>query len=803
MLEAEGRTAWYDQEADNITPQSMLEGVANAQHYVLYLSEGALHRPFVVYELAVATVANKPVSILHASGQVEHRRSLSFLKSTDLQPGTMSQIWSDELLERLWGVVELRRMIMRCMIVTDHASSSDNVRATWLAGRGANPLLTSIRTTVPLQRWATFFDGLMRRHSVIDDKTGAPLTAASLSLSIGSMLFLTYELSREAAHSRFAQVVRRMETNFIAGFTSQLLEVSSCERVAQTLVAGIRPPASGCLDKLTRSIFEVEHSAGQAVGRVDRRLDHAGRFTSSMILVLSSAEVAWQCAILQQLLLKDGFNVLCCPLAEGVEQLMQRRKGMKGVVLWLLSDGFLRDAEAATAAEHVAAHGWSAAKHNLAHVLVHEADDRKPRFHFDWTQQFAPLAARGHEQQALAEWLEAKLSTLESIPFERRSFLQRAMLETIEGRLESLAMKEGPTASSLSALDEEEAYGRRRRASTAADIGRGSLGGLEEERSALGEPQPGATRRNSIQRLALASSKLLRLQRQGRGASNATPSEVELSDEGARANRVSETMWSKLMGRLGRTPLKQSDEEAEDSLRALPAPRESGSVVNRRPDATTTNFALLDNPSPWQSEAGSFNQRDGSEAGSFSRPHKSVEERLTDVLQGGEFPDAPVSPRCAGSLELGQSISSGGALLTELLSEHLDAAPSAKRMSAELAALPLSASAPSPRVQPTATDMTLEGEDLQSWMMAYACVPPKYIDAVMAACDEQMICAVEGLATLQERGMLDSVFKPVIAAGIERALGSGTPSRGVSHLSSAASLVPSSDAPGNGGRPGV
>ena len=67
---------------------------------------------------------------------------------------------------------------------------------------------------------------------------------------------------------------------------------------------------------------------------------------------------------------------------------------------------------------------------------------------------------------AYIAWLEAKLSGHESIPFERRSFLQRAMLETIEGRLVSLATKGGAASSNLDVMDEEEAHNRRLRAAS-------------------------------------------------------------------------------------------------------------------------------------------------------------------------------------------------------------------------------------------------------------------------------------------------------------------------------------------------
>jgi len=51
-------------------------------------------------------------------------------------------------------------------------------------------------------------------------------------------------------------------------------------------------------------------------------------------------------------------------------------------------------------------------------------------------------------------------------------------------------------------------------------------------------------------------------------------------------------------------------------------------------------------------------------------------------------------------------------------------------------------------------------------------VAAKFVDKVLSKCDEEMIGDVQGLRIASEEGILDSLFKPVIALGIERALAS-------------------------------
>lgn len=66
--------------------------------------------------------------------------------------------------------------------------------------------------------------------------------------------------------------------------------------------------------------------------------------------------------------------------------------------------------------------------------------------------------------------------------------------------------------------------------------------------------------------------------------------------------------------------------------------------------------------------------------------------------------------------------------------------------------------------------MATTADDLSTWLVERAGVSPKFLDAILAQCDEQMIGSVDNLAMLQSGGQLSTVFKPVIAASIESAL---------------------------------
>ena len=90
--------------------------------------------------------------------------------------------------------------------------------------------------------------------------------------------------------------------------------------------------------------------------------------------------------------------------------------------------------------------------------------------------------------------------------------------------------------------------------------------------------------------------------------------------------------------------------------------------------------------------------------------------------------------------------------------------------------------------------------DLQTWLETSAGVSPKFIGKVMDVCDEEMIGSVENLAVLNEAGMLDTVFKPVIASAIQQAL-TGTVAIRARH-SALASPTPRCTSPSHGVRAG-
>ena len=60
-----GFNCWLDQKAETINKQSMAEGVRSSQVFLLFLSEGVLTRPFVLFEIESALKLGKRVMLIH------------------------------------------------------------------------------------------------------------------------------------------------------------------------------------------------------------------------------------------------------------------------------------------------------------------------------------------------------------------------------------------------------------------------------------------------------------------------------------------------------------------------------------------------------------------------------------------------------------------------------------------------------------------------------------------------------------------------------------------------------------------
>jgi len=69
----------------------------------------------------------------------------------------------------------------------------------------------------------------------------------------------------------------------------------------------------------------------------------------------------------------------------------------------------------------------------------------------------------------------------------------------------------------------------------------------------------------------------------------------------------------------------------------------------------------------------------------------------------------------------------------------------------------------------------MQAGDLRTFLQTKAGVSEKFLDSVIALCDDEMIGSEENLKVAMEAGLLPQLFKPVVRLGIEKALGVSAP----------------------------
>ena len=85
--------------------------------------------------------------------------------------------------------------------------------------------------------------------------------------------------------------------------------------------------------------------------------------------------------------------------------------------------------------------------------------------------------------------------------------------------------------------------------------------------------------------------------------------------------------------------------------------------------------------------------------------------------------------------------------------------------------VPQSALLPRPAVAPRASFCTMQQDELRTFLLTKAQVSEKFIDRVVAICDDEMIGSAHDLEVARDAGLLPDLFKTVIRLGIEKALG--------------------------------
>eukprot|EP00935_MAST-01C_sp_MAST-1C-sp1_P001692 g1692.t1 len=89
-LELMGFKAWYDNRANDLTKEGMLEGIEQAAAFVLFLSVGVLERPYCQMEIRHALALKKPIVLLHESDT--RYAAFNFSEAHDAAPPDLQRL---------------------------------------------------------------------------------------------------------------------------------------------------------------------------------------------------------------------------------------------------------------------------------------------------------------------------------------------------------------------------------------------------------------------------------------------------------------------------------------------------------------------------------------------------------------------------------------------------------------------------------------------------------------------------------------------------------------------------------------
>ena len=110
------------------------------------------------------------------------------------------------------------------------------------------------------------------------------------------------------------------------------------------------------------------------------------------------------------------------------------------------------------------------------------------------------------------------------------------------------------------------------------------------------------------------------------------------------------------------------------------------------------------------------------------------------------------------------------------------------------AALPRAPAASARTAAQLPVTMSAGGEPLRSFLVTKAGVSEKFVEQVLSLCDSEMIGDVQALEVARDMGLLNKLFTPVVALGIENALGSTTSPDVSSAVSAVGSLLSANSA---------
>ena len=388
--------AWYDQDEVMITVEGMQDGIGASQIYVLFLSPGALSRAFVIFELLIALQQKRRIVLVHGESAGAQAKVVSREVQTMPQAGSSD---ADAIIEILIPSPAASRELVASASLDSRSSKMRHQLTEAQLRALQNPeLVDSIMRFMSEKDVAAALTRLGEHKGALDggwDQLDATWVFPGVEMKVASS-----SLSDQTGPAAKRDDVKlRQDVEAVLGLLRGLF--------AKPFTSFCFPDPGPDFDaRLGKLVDELRDKPGVEEEAIES-MDHVN--------LVYTRNAAFQAKVVQHLLRAAGKKVTDVTADAAYKP--------APVLLVFLSAGVEKDV-------HVL-HALRWHPEDALLLAVHEGDERKAAF-------FGPIERNElNGVQGEAGNVLKRLSAVESMPMQRRGYLQQAMVAAIGKRITS------------------------------------------------------------------------------------------------------------------------------------------------------------------------------------------------------------------------------------------------------------------------------------------------------------------------------------------------------------------------------
>ena len=388
--------AWYDQDEVMITVEGMRDGIGASQIYVLFLSPGALSRAFVIFELLIALQQKRRIVLVHGESAGAQAKVVSREVQTMPQAGSSD---ADAIIEILIPSPAASRELVASASL-DSGSSKMRHQLTEAQLRALqNPELVDSIMRFMSEKDVTAALTRLGEHKGALDRGWDQLDATWVFPGVETKVASSSLSDQTGLAAKRDDVKLRQDVEAVLGLLRGLF--------AKPFTSFCFPDPGPDFDaRLGKLVDELRGKEGVAEADLES-MDHVN--------LVYTRNAAFQAKVVQHLLRAAGKKVTDVTADAAYKP--------APVLLVFLSAGVEKDV-------HVL-HALRWHPEDALLLAVHEGDERKAAF-------FGPIERNElNGVQGEAGNVLKRLSAVESMPMQRRGYLQQAMVAAIGKRITS------------------------------------------------------------------------------------------------------------------------------------------------------------------------------------------------------------------------------------------------------------------------------------------------------------------------------------------------------------------------------